>query len=93
MRPFWPRFLRHAIVSAIALAVVGYILGRAFLIAHRIYAGGAYNPENERVLWQTPVVMATIGVLMTGFLDLLSTVFRKRAVVSAAAPESPPPNA
>ncbi len=90
MRSFWPRFLRHAIFSAIALSVVGYILGRAFLVAHRIYAGSAYNPENERVLWQTPLVMATLGVLMTGFLDLLSCMFRKRAVVPVTVSEPPP---
>ena len=32
--------------------------GRAFLFAHRMYGGGAYDPANERVLWQTPLVMA-----------------------------------
>src|SRR4029450_9937650 len=77
MRPFWARFLRHAAGVGIALAVIGYILAPGFLVAPRVSAGGAYNPENERVLWQTPVVMATLGVLMCGGLDLLTELFRR----------------
>jgi hypothetical protein len=66
-------------IVGISLAVIGYLLGRAFLFAHRMYGGGAYDPENERVLWQTPVVMAGIGVAMTASIDLL-TLFLRRPV-------------
>lgn len=90
MGPFWSRFLKHAVCVGIALAIIGYILGRGFLFAHRVYGGGAYNAENERVLWQTPLVMATLGILMTAGLDLLACAFRRRAPINAAATETPP---
>ena len=70
MRPFWGRFLRHAAAVGISLAVIGHLLGRAFLFVHKVQSGGAYVAENERVLWQTPLVMATFGILLTGVLDL-----------------------
>jgi hypothetical protein len=85
MRPFWNRLLKHAVIVGIALAIIGYILGRGFLMAHRVYSGGAYNAENERVLWQTPLVMATLGIMMTVGLDFLTAAFRKRAPVNTAA--------
>jgi hypothetical protein len=91
MQPFWRRFARHAIFVGISLVIIGYILGRGFLMAHRIYSGGAYNAENERVLWQTPLVMATLGIIMTAVLDLLASAFRKRAPVNVAATETSPP--
>lgn len=90
MRPFWNRFIRHALLVGIALAVIGYLLGKAFLVAHQMYSGGAYNPENERVLWQTPLTMATLGILMTAGIDLLTGMFRKPALVSTAPPLSDP---
>ena len=93
MRPFWSRFVRHAILVGVALAVIGYVLARAFLIAHRIYSGGAHNPENERVLWQTPLVMSILGILMSGCLDMLSIMFRKRAPVAVSVPNPPTPMA
>src|SRR5262249_19792951 len=77
MPPLWGRLLRHAILTGIALAVVGHLLGRAFLFAQRVYAGGAYNPENERVLWQTPLVMAGLGIAMTVGMDLLFSFVRR----------------
>jgi hypothetical protein len=83
MRPFWPRFLRHGIGVGVSLAIIGYFLAHAFLMSHRMYAAGAYNPDNERVLWQTPLVMATLGVLMTAALELVAGLFRKPAPVPA----------
>jgi uncharacterized membrane protein YhhN len=85
-RRFWSRFIRHVIPVAISLAIIGYLLAHAFLLSHRMYAGGAYSESNERVLWQTPVVMAALGILMTFGLDLLAEVFRKRAPVPVTAP-------
>jgi hypothetical protein len=90
MRPFWSRFLRHAAFVGVSLAVIGYLLGKAFLTVHRIYSGGAYNPENERVLWQTPLVMAAIGIGLTAVLELLTGMLRKPAPVGLQA--VPPSN-
>ena len=86
MGSFWSRFIRHALGVGVVLAVVGYILGRVFLIAHRMYSGGAYNPENERVLWQTPVVMAGLGIVMTFGLDLLVQLIRRPVAVKVEPP-------
>ena len=91
MRPFWTRFIRHVIPVAISLAVIGYLLAQAFLASHRVYAGGAYSTSNERVLWQTPFVMASLGILMTFGLDLLTEVFRKRAPVPVTDPNASEP--
>ena len=88
MRPFWGRFLRHAASVGICLAVVGYILAKGFLMAHSVYAGGADNSENERVLWQTPTVMAVLGILMCGGIELLRELFRKPAPVAFKQPSS-----
>jgi hypothetical protein len=77
MRPSWGRVGRHVAIVGISLAIVGYLLGRAFLFAHRVYGGGAYNPENERVLWQTPLVMAGLGIALTGSIDLFMLFLRR----------------
>jgi hypothetical protein len=89
MRPFWARFVRHAAFVGVSLAVIGYLLGKAFLMAHRVYSGGAYNPENERVLWQTPLVMAAMGIVLTAALELLTGMFRRPA---PAVQEAQPPS-
>ena len=88
MNPFWKKTIRHMVIVGISLGVVGHLLGRAFLIVHQMYAGGAYNPENERVLWQTPLVMAVIGVLMTGGMDFVFGRRQKPAMVKV--PSNPP---
>ena len=77
MRPFWGHFLRHAVAVGISLAIIGYLLGRGFLFAHKVYGGAASGPENDRVLWQTPLVMATMGVLLTAVLDFLIVFIRR----------------
>jgi hypothetical protein len=84
MRPFWGRLVRRALGVGIPLAIIGYVLGRAFLFAHRTYGGGAYNPENERVLWQTPVVLAGLGIAVTLGLDLLYSLVRRSVQTPAA---------
>ena len=89
MRPQWGRLLRHVLVTGIALAVIGHLLGRAFLFAHRVYGGGAHNPENERVLWQTPLVMATFGILLTAGLDLLFMFVRRPAPAQVPVTDTP----
>ncbi|HJZ89383.1 MAG TPA: hypothetical protein VKE40_00830 [Gemmataceae bacterium] len=86
MRPFWARVLRNTGGVGIALAVIGYGLAQAFLFTHRAYAGDAYNSENERVLWQTPLVMATIGMLMTGGLEAFLGLIRKPAPAPVEVP-------
>jgi hypothetical protein len=53
-----------------------------------VYAGGADNSENERVLWQTPTVMAVLGILMCGGIELLRELFRKPAPVAFKQPSS-----
>ena len=84
MKPFWSRLLRRSIAVGITLAILGYFLGQGTLMAHRMYSDGAYNPENERVLWQTPLVMAGLGLLLTGGMEGLVELFRKPATVKAA---------
>ena len=90
MRPNWNRIVRHTVLVGVSLGVFGYFLGKAFLVAHRMYSGGAYNPDNERVLWQTPVVMATLGIVMTVGVDLLTGMFRRPVPVGATLPPSDP---
>jgi ABC-type enterochelin transport system permease subunit len=89
MRPFWGRFVRQAILVGVSLAAIGYLLAQGFLIANRVYAGSAFNEENERVLWQTPTVMAVLGILMCGGINLLGEVFRRPARVAVKTPSSP----
>ena len=83
MRPMWGRLIRRTVMVGIALGVIGYILGQAFLLTHRMYSGGAYDPENERVLWQTPLVMALIGMGLSGGLEYVIGVCRKPIPVTA----------
>ena len=71
MNPFWKKTIIHVTFVGVSLAIIGHLLGRAFLMAHQMYSGGAYNPENERVLWQTPLVMSLMGIFMTGGLDFI----------------------
>jgi hypothetical protein len=88
MRPFWGRLLRHVLAVGVSLAIIGHLLGRAFLFAHKVYSGAAYNPENERVLWQTPLVMATFGILLTAALDFLIFFVRRPIQVPVTDPTS-----
>jgi hypothetical protein len=81
MRPNWGRVLRRAAAAGIPLAIIGYMLGRGFLFFHRVYAGGGFDPQNERVLWQTPLVMATLGVVLAGGMDLLFQLVRRPSPV------------
>ena len=90
MSPHWKKFIRHAVIVGGLLAVIGYMLGQGFLLAERVYSGGAFVEENERVLWQTPLVMATLGVLMTGSIDLISALLHKPARVAVSAQPSQP---
>jgi hypothetical protein len=83
MRPFSARVARHAAWTGISLAIIGYLLARAFLFAHQLYGGNAYNPENERVLWQTPLVMAGFGIALTVGMDLLFGFLRRPIQVPA----------
>ena len=87
MQPYWKKLVRQCLISGVSLAVIGYLLGRGFLIAYRINGGGAEIEDNDRVLWQTPLVMALLGVGLTGMLSLLSNAVRrpKSATVSAPA--------
>jgi high-affinity Fe2+/Pb2+ permease len=87
--PLPKRLLRHAFIVGVVLAVLGYGLGQAFLFAHRFYAGDSYNVENERVLWQTPLLMAAIGVLISMGMDVFANAFRKPAPITA---QVPPPS-
>ena len=83
MRPTWGRLLRHVALTGISLAVIGYLLGRAFLFAQRVYGGGAVDPANDRVLWQTPVAMAGLGMGLTAGVDLLMMFLRRPLPVPA----------
>lgn len=87
MSQFWKKTTRHLVIVGISLAIVGHLLGRAFLLAHETFAGGAYNPENERVLWQTPLVMALLGMGMTLITDL---VFGRRQQAKVAVSHQSP---
>jgi hypothetical protein len=91
MSPFWARLIRRSVISASVLAVVGYLLGRAFLYAYRIQSGGSYNPENERVLWQSPLTMAALGFILTAITECIAEPFRKPAKQAAKAPPSSGP--
>jgi hypothetical protein len=93
MRPFWGRFMRHATGVGLVLAVTGYLLAQGFLMTNRMYSGGAYNADNERVLWQTPVVMAAFGILLCGGIELLTEMFRRPAAVKVSNPPSSDPAA
>ena len=90
MRPPWGRLVRRVAVSGIFLAVIGYLLARAFLFTHRLYGGGAYIEENERVLWQTPAVMAGVGMALTAGMDLLLASIRRPMPTSSPARETKP---
>jgi hypothetical protein len=88
MRPQWGRLVRHVAVTGISLGAIGYALARSFLFTHQMYSGGAYAAENERVLWQTPVVMAGLGMALTGTLGLAFAFVRRPTPLPA--PETPP---
>lgn len=77
MNPLWTKWLRRTLGVGLVLAILGFVLGKAFLMAHRIYAGDAYNVENERVLWQTPLVMAGLGMLLSGGMEALVLLLRR----------------
>jgi hypothetical protein len=89
MRPQWGQLLRRTAIVGVSLAVIGYLLGRGFLLAHRIYGGEAYNADNERVLWQTPLMMALLGMTLTAGLELLLGVCRRPAAVKASSDPNP----
>jgi hypothetical protein len=88
MRPNWGRVARNAACSGISLAIIGYLLGRTFLMAHRSFGGGAEVPDSNRVLWQTPLVMAGLGVALTVGLDVMMQLVRRPVPVPVT--DTPP---
>jgi hypothetical protein len=88
MRPNWGRVARNAAASGISLAVIGYLLGRAFMVAHRSFGGGADTPGTNRVLWQTPLTMAMLGIILTAGLDVMLQLVRRPTPVPVT--DTPP---
>ena len=89
MRPQWGKLVRHVIYVGISLAIIGHLLGRAFLFTHKVYSGGAYNADNESVLWRTPLVMASLGITMTAGFDLLVMFLRRPVQTQIPITDSP----
>ena len=81
MTPFWKKTTRHLLIVGISLGIVGHLFGRAFLIVQQMYSGGVTSPENDRVLWQTPLVMASIGLFLTFITDVVFTRLQKPVAV------------
>ena len=86
MNPLWTKWLRRTLFVGGALACVGYGFAKAFLWAHHTYAGDSYNVENERVLWQTPLIMAGLGMVFSGGIEAMVMLYRKPLPVSTPTP-------
>lgn len=78
----WGRLIRRTVAVGVCLGVMGYLLAQVFLVMYRTQSGPGYNPENERVLWQTPLVMSLLGMAFTGGTELLIGLCRKPATVA-----------
>lgn len=79
MSLFWSRTAKRALLVSLTLAAIGYVLGQAFLLAVRVQANIAPTPENEAVLWKTPVTMGLLGLIMTVGVEAFAELFRKPA--------------
>ena len=59
MAPLRERIVKHGLIAAAAMAVVGYLAGRVFLGAARSF--GVEVGEGEGVSLQGPLIFAMIG--------------------------------
>lgn len=87
MSDFRKRLLRRSLLVVAVLGAMGYAFGQVFLMFTGFYSPTGDNPANQRVLWQTPLVMAGFGLVLTMVMEALAYAFRKRMKAVPVAPQ------
>jgi hypothetical protein len=72
------RLLRRSLIVIFTLGTIGFLFGKVFLMFVSMYASNGADPGNQRVLWQTPLVMAGFGLILTFALEAVAFALRKR---------------
>jgi putative copper export protein len=90
MRELGMRILKRSLPVAVVMAILGYLLANLFLWFHKIYGGSAYDPANERVLWEAPLRMAIFGVALVAIIEAVRfALWRKRVTPPVETPTNP----
>jgi hypothetical protein len=89
MRELGVRILKRSLPVVIVMAILGYVLAQIFLVFHRMYSGGAYDPANERVLWTAPLRLAVFGLFVVAVIELVRFALRKRTAPGLESPSNP----
>jgi len=78
MRELGIRILKRSLIVGLILAALGYIFAQIFLWSHRYYGGGGYDPANECVLWNAPLRMAILGVVIIIVVETIRFALRRK---------------
>jgi hypothetical protein len=70
--------IRRSLLVVLILGTMGYLFGQVFLMFLSYYSANGGDPANQRVLWQTPLVMAGFGLVLTFIMEAIGYALRKR---------------
>lgn len=87
MSDFRKRLLRRSLLVVAVLGAMGYCFGQVFLMFASFYSPNGTDPANQRVLWQTPLVMAGFGLVLTLTMEGIAYALRRRMKPIPVAPQ------
>ncbi len=65
----WAKVLRRSFGAGAALAILGLAMAVFYIKMYEVYAGSAYDPQNESVLWRAPLTLGLAGFGLTLILE------------------------
>ncbi len=72
----WAKVLRRSIGAGISLAILGLAMAVFYIKMYEVYAGSAYDAQNESVLWRAPLTLGMAGFALTFILESCLAVVR-----------------
>ena len=72
----WAKVLRRSTGAGITLAILGLAMAVFYIKMYSIYAGSAYDSQNESVLWRAPLTLGFAGFGFTFILESCLAIVR-----------------
>lgn len=72
----WAKVLRRSIGAGLSLAILGLAMAIFYIKMYEVYAGSAYDAQNESVLWRAPMTLGLTGLAITFVLEACLAAIR-----------------